>query len=136
MKKFTFFFLITVFIMTFILTRPKKIEEHVVTENEISQYRDSILANPNYNVSENSVNAFINSYIQINTRQAGEEKGMEFGSALKFSAITVGITYAVLFLIYFLKNAQYNELFGSSFGGDNTSRPLQGLRRFFFGRWF
>ena len=42
----------------------------------------------------------------------------------------------ILFVIFHLKNAQYNELFGSSFGSDNTNDNMRGLRRFFFGRWF
>ncbi len=141
MKKISIFFIIMVSIMTFCLTRSKEIDEgSVVTEEEIAQYRNSLIETYEkygHKVTDEEINKQIQDYKERKiTIAKSKAKGMDFSTALKISIIVCFISCIVLFIIFHLKNAQYNELFGSSFGSDNTNDPMRGLRRFFFGRWF
>lgn len=141
MKKIIIFFIIMVSIMTFCLTRSKEIDEgKIVTEEEIAQYKESLLdtyKKYGYDVTDEEIDKQVQNYkdMQISIAKSKAE-GMDFKKALKTSLIACSICCIVLFIVFHLKNAQYNELFGSSFGSDNTNDPMRGLRRFFFGRWF
>lgn len=141
MKKIIIFFIIMVSIMTFGLTRSREIDEtKVVTEEELAEYKQILLdtcEKYGYDITDEEINKQIQYYkdMQIATAKSTAE-GMEFKEALKTSLIVCSICCIVLFIVFHLKNAQYNELFGSSFGSDNTNDPIRGLRRFFFGRWF
>lgn len=141
MKKFIIFFIIMVSIMTFCLTRSREIDEgKVATEEEISQYKESLLDSYKeygYNITDEEINKQVQNYkdMQISIAKS-KAKGMDFKKALKTSLITCSICCIVLFIVFHLKNAQYNELFGSSFGSDNTNDPMRGLILFLFGRWF
>lgn len=130
MRKFIIFFIILVSIMTFCLTHSNKInEENVVTDTELKEYR--------YHLTEEEINQKVQEYkeMQINIAKS-KAKGMDTKQALKISLIVCSLCYIILFVIIHFKNTQYNELFGSSFGSDNTNDNMRGLRRFFFGRWF
>lgn len=127
--------------MTFCLTRSKEIDEgSVVTEEEIVQYRKSLIETyEKYGrkVTDEEINEQIQDYKEMKISMAkSKAKGMDFSTALKTSVIVCFICCIVLFIIFHLKNAQYNELFGNSFGSNNTNDSMRGLRRFFFGRWF
>ena len=141
MRKFIIFFIILVSIMTFCLTRSNKInEENVVTDTELKEYRNSLISGLEeygYHLTEEEINQKVQEYkeMQINIAKS-KAKGMDTKQALKISLIVCSLCYIILFVIIHFKNTQYNELFGSSFGSDNTNDNMRGLRRFFFGRWF
>ena len=141
MRKFIIFFIIMVSIMTFCLTRSNKInEENVVTDTELKEYWNSLISSfekYGYHLTEEELNQKVQEYKEMQISIAkSKAKGMDTKQALKMSLIVCSVCYIILFVIFHLKNAQYNELFGSSFGSDNTNDNMRGLRRFFFGRWF
>ena len=141
MRKFIIFFIILVSIMTFCLTRSNKIdEENIVPDTELNEYRNSLIASfekYGHNLTEEEINKKVQEYKEMKISIAkSKAKGMDTKQAFKTSLIVCSILCVVLFIIVNLKNAQYNELFGSSFGNDNTNHNMRGLRRFFFGRWF
>lgn len=139
MKKFLIFFILMVSLMTFVLTSLKGSTNNPAISNEkIEIYRES-LVNSGYFNSEESINKAINDYVETQTKvQESKKQGMSFKDALKISIITSAIILGVLFIIYQLKNAQYNELFNSHMRSERNDRkyPLKGFVRFFFGRWF
>lgn len=136
MKKVFILFGLMVLTMTFALTRPSKTQEHIVTDEEIEQYKNTILQDNN-NVSNEQLNILIDNYVKVNTKTEKTKKGMELGEAFKISFITSSVFCIILFLLFSLKNAQYNEIFGSSFGNSSGNEsPLGSLMHFLFGRWF
>lgn len=140
MKKIIIFFIIIVSVMTFCLTRSKKInEENVVTDAELNEYRNSLIASfekHGYYLTDEELNQKVQEYKELQISIAkSKAKGMDTKKAFKTSLIVCSICCVVLFIILHLKNVQYNELLGSSFGSDNTNDNMRGLRRF-FGRWF
>lgn len=139
MKKFLIFFIIMVSLMTLVLTSPKgTTNSPAVSNSEIENYRQRLISSGYFNTEE-SINKAVNEYVELQTKvQESKRQGMSFGDALKTSIISSAIILGILFIIYQLKNAQYNELFGSHMGdsGDDRNYPLKGLMRFFFGRWF
>ena len=141
MRKFIIFFIIMVSIMTFCLIRPNKInKENVVTDAELNEYRNSLIAGfekYGYHLTDEELNQKVEEYkeMQINIAES-RSKSMDTKQAFKTSLIVCSICCVILFVIFHLKNAQYNELFGNSFGSNNINDNMKGLRRFFFGRWF
>lgn len=141
MKRFIIFFLIVVSIMTFSLTRSKEVDEtNIVTTDEIEQYKQSLLntyKKYGYTISETELNKNVQKYIDTQTSIAkSKASGMEFKQALKISLIVSSIFFILLFFLFHLKTAQYNEIFGNSFCDTETNTPLNKIRHFFFGRWF
>lgn len=141
MKKFLIFFILLVSLMTFVLTRPKgttTTNNTVVSNEEIENYRQNLINSGLFH-SEETIDTAINEYIELQTKaKQSKKQGMPFKEALKISFISSVAILGILFLIYQLKNAQYNEFFGSHMGDttDNKNYPLKGFMRFFFGRWF
>lgn len=143
---FIIFFIIIVSIMTFCLTRSTEInednEEAIVTDTELKEYRNSLIANSKkyeHYLTEEEINQKVQEYKEmlINiAKSKAKTKGMDIKQALKISLIICSVFCLVLFVIFYLKNAQYNELLGSSFDSDNTNDNMRRLRHFFFGRWF
>ena len=141
MGKFIIFFIIMVSIMTFCLTRSNKINEgNVVTDTELKEYQNSIISSfekYGYHLTEAELNQKVQEYKEMQISIAkSQAKGMDTKQALKISLIVCSVCFIILFVIFHLKNAQYNELFGNSFGSDNKNDSMRGLRRFFFGKWF
>lgn len=139
MKKFLIFFIIMVSIMTFVLMSPKgTTNSPAVSNSEIENYRQRLMSSGR-SYSEENINKAVEKYVELQTSaQERKKQGMPLGKALKTSIITSAIILGFLFIIYHLKNAQYNELFGSHMGNseDDRNYPLKGFIRFFFGRWF
>ena len=137
MKKFFIFFIIMVSIITFALTRSGKInEEEVVSDTELKEYRNSLMINfkkYGYNLTEEEINQKVQEYkeTQINIAKS-KAKGMDTKQAWKISLIISSISCVLLFGVFSLKEVKYNELFGSSFGSDNTNDNMKKLRGFFF----
>ncbi len=127
--------------MTFFLTRSNKIdEENIVTDTELIEYRNSLIATYEkygYSVTEEEINQKVQEYEEMQISIAkSKAKGMDTKQAFKTALIICSICCISLFVIFHLKNAQYSELFGNSFSRDNTNDNMRGLRRFFFGKWF
>ncbi len=138
MKKFLIFFIIMVSLMTFVLTRPNgTTNSPAVSNSEIENYKQRLMSSGR-SFSEESINKAVEIYVERQTSaQKSKSQGMPFGKALKNSIITSAIILGILFIIYQLKSAQYNELFGSHMGngGDDKNYPLKGFMRFFFGKF-
>ena len=90
-----------------------------------------------YHLTDEELNQKVEEYkeMQINIAES-RSKSMDTKQAFKTSLIVCSICCVILFVIFHLKNAQYNELFGNSFGSNNINDNMKGLRRVFFGRWF
>lgn len=99
MKKTLIFFLILVCMITLVLMCPIIVLEHTVTEDEISEYKNSIL-NTNGELSEETLNEMTNTYIKKNTKEKGIEKGIPFIDSLKMAIILSSI----ISVFYILKN--------------------------------
>ena len=114
--------------MTFIQTRTRKInvEGHVVTQEEANNYKNKLITE--YNLSREMAEKYTNSYIEDRTTEPYEKviQGKDFMSSFLFSSFIYLIGYGILFIVFHIKNAYYNELFGA-----NKNDVLSGWRRFF-----
>lgn len=116
MKKILILFIIMVSLMTFAFTRDKKVDEtKVVTENEIIQYKQSLVeiySKYGVNYTEEEIDEKAQEYkkLQISIAKSKAE-GMEFGEALRTSLITSAICFVVFGGLIFLRVAHYRELF-------------------------
>lgn len=133
MRVFIFLFIFMTVLMVLVLTSPTKISEDIVTNEEIIEYKNSILASCSangYNISNEMLNNLVERYAQSSTPER-KLKGMEVGKALKIALITSAVFFGIIFIRYWLINAHYDELYGES-----TNGLMGRLRRFFFGKWF
>lgn len=147
MKKLIIFFIIMVSILTFSLTRSRKVdEENVVTEEEITQYKESLINDLDkygYNLTEEEITKQVENYKQIEISIAkSKANGLEFGKALKMSLIISALCCGGLFLFVSLTKSHYREFFGMPYANSaelynkKVSYDSFTRRREFFKKFF
>ncbi len=134
MKRIFIFYILTVLIMTFVLTRPKgKTDNPVVSKEEIENYRQSLAK---YGESEETVNKAVEMYVDVQTKvKEADREGMPFKKALKASLISVAILLGGMWITFQLQSSYYNELYGTHMGSNDRIAPRGLIMRFFFGDW-
>jgi len=136
MKRFIVFFIIMVSILTFAFTRSRKIdEENVVTEEELTQYKESLINTYDkygYDLTEEEINKKLEDYKQIETSIANSKTtGLEFGKALKMSFIISALCCGGLFLFVSLTKEHYRELYNKPYASSIELHNEKLQRNFF-----
>lgn len=134
MKKIFIVFIIMVSLVTFYLTRDKKIDEsNIVTQEEIEDYKQITIDLYNkygWELTEEKLNEEIQDYISLEISEAkSKAKGMEFRDAFKMSLILSGISCGAIFLCLYFSKLHYGELYGGHFANDRIDDDLEIAKR-------
>ncbi len=147
MKKLIIFFIIMVLVTTLSMTKKtKKIEGRELTEQEIEEYRNSLIEGykmHNIKYTEQALESQVNRY---KSEQEKEKiiKGVSFAEAFPKGLKISAIVCVVVAFIFFIKGSYYNELLNSHLWRQGREISREGrieinnvkAKRNFWGRWF